>query len=143
MKKKISGLIILVLLLVTGCSKNYTAIPYNKFLSTFDDYKEYKVINKSTVDEGIYEKSYEVGNGKISFYYLEFSSSKKAEEYMDLSYNNESFKYKKEKNYIVAKRKISKLYIKAIKVEKIVIIGMGNKYLNRFEINKIFKQMNL
>lgn len=142
MKKRIL-IIFFIMFIITGCSKSYTSIPYNKFLATFENRKEYKVINNSSVSEGIYKKNYEIGNGKVSFYYLEFDSNKKAKEYMNLSYKNKNFHYKKEENYILVKRKFSKLYIKAINVDNIIIIGMSNKFKDRFEINKIFKEFEL
>lgn len=142
MKNKIL-LVFLILISLTGCTKSYTSVPDNKFLSTFENRKEYKLVNNSVNSEGIYKKSYEIGNGKISFYYLEFSTNKKAKDYMKLSYKNRNFHYKEKDNYIIAKRKISKLYIKAIKVDNIIIIGMSNKFKDRFEVNKIFKEFNM
>lgn len=130
-------------LTLTGCTKELVAIPENKFISTLKDQKDYKLINNSNTSKGIFEKSYEMGNGNISFYYLEFSSKKKAKEYMELSYHSKNFNYSKEKNYIIAKKKISKVYVKAIQVDNIIIIGMGNKFTDRFKVNKIFRNFDM
>ena len=143
--KKVFKILILAFALftLTGCTKELVAIPENKFISTFKDKKDYKLINNTNTSQGIFEKSYEMGNGNVSFYYLEFSSKKKANEYMKLSYDSKSFNYRKKANYIIAKKKLSKIYIKAIKVDNIIIIGMGNKFKDRFEVNKIFRNFNM
>lgn len=144
MKKKINGLLVLfIILLLTGCGHEYNSIPANTFLAAFKDKDDYKVIDKTSTDQGIYKKSYEVGNGNISFYYLEFETKKQAAEYMELSYKNRNFHYSQTNNHIYAKRKISKIYIKAIKVNKMVIIGMSNKFFDRFKVDKIFRELKL
>lgn len=145
MKKRIKIIVLLITLVffITGCSSNYSEIPYNKFINTFKNEKNFKMINNTSINRGIYEKSYEIGNKKITFYYLEFKSSKEAENYVNLSYKNNNFHYKKKDNYIIATRKISKLYIKAVKVGKIVVIGISEDFFDRFKVNKFFKKMGL
>lgn len=145
MKKKIIGLLLIFVfsMFLTGCKNNYTPVPSNKFLSVFKNKEKYQVIDKTKIETGIYKKSYEVGNGNITFYYLEFSTVKDARNYMRLSYKNKNFHFNSNKKYIVAKRKLSKLYIKAIQVDKMIVIGMSNKFFDRFKVNKIFNEMDL
>ena len=143
MKKNIKVILILFMtIILTGCTKDYTAISYSKFISEFNDKKDYEIIDKTLINEGVYKRSYEAGNGNCTFFYFEFENEKDANSYMKTNYkDNDSFSYKDEDNYIIAKTKSLKNYVKIIKVDNTVIIGKSEKFFDRFSINKIYKEL--
>lgn len=143
MKKNIKVILTLfIVIILTGCSKDYTAISYSKFISEFDNRENYNIIDKTSINQGIYKRSYEAGNGDLNFFYLEFNDNKEAKSYMKRNYkDNDEFSYNNEKDYAVAKTKLSKRYIKVINVDNVVIIGKSEKFFDRFSVNKIYKEL--
>lgn len=134
-------LIMIFIMILTGCSKNYSAINYSKFLGEFNNKKEYTIIDKTVIDEGVYKRSYEAGNSKYTFFYFQFNNKKEAKNYMVKNYKNKKhFSYKEKESYNVAKTNIDD-YLIAIQTDDIVIIGQGKNFLSRFQINKIIKEI--
>ena len=145
MRKNLKAfLILLISIILTGCNKNYEVVSYSKFLGEFNSKKSYSIIDKTKTDEGVFKRSYESGNGKITFTYFEFDSAKEAKKYMGETYKkNKDYSYKKNGNYIEVKSKLFDPYTRVIQVDNVVITGKTNKKFDSHSVNKIYKNLGL
>lgn len=144
MKKglKIIALFLLIFV-VTGCNDNYNKVSYREFKGLFNDLNEYEIIDKTIINQGVFERSYEAGNTKYTYYYYEFDNKKNAEDYLSQNYQDEKgYSYKKNNKYTIVKHSMGS-YMKAIRVDNVIIIGQGKNFFDRFEINKIMSKMGV
>lgn len=136
------GLLILICLLaLTGCSKNYNEVSSSKFISTFTN-KKYTIIDHSYETESFFEKNIEAGNKKVTFYYINYNTKKEANKYMNETYKNKNYKYEKTNNGIIATHKGVKNYTKVINVNKTVIIANSRGLFAKFDLKRLLRKLN-
>lgn len=137
-------LILLISIVLTGCNKNYEVVSYSKFLGEFNSKDGYAIIDKTKINEGVFKRSYESGNGNVTFTYFEFDSEKEAKKYMSETYKkNKDYSYKKNDDYIEVKSKLFDPYTRVIQVDNVVITGKTSKKFDSHSVNKIYKNLGL
>ena len=91
MKKILKGLFLLLfIVLLSACTKDYKAITYTKFIETFNDESGYLVNNSTSSFEDRFERFIEAAGKNNQFIFYEFKTEKDARQYAV-----ENYKYRK------------------------------------------------
>ena len=139
--KKIIKIISLILIVVlsTSCVKNIQKISYTDFNQYFSKDNKYTILDK-TYQYGINTRRYiEAGNGNIQVLYIEFDSSKKAENYVKDNYSK-NYKVKKYKKYTYVKSNKG-TYLRLYRVNNIIVLGRTNNKKYKRELKKVLKDL--
>ena len=79
MKKILKGIFILLfIVLLSACTKDYKAITYTKFIETFQEEEGYIVNNSSSQQSDKYERFIEASGKNNQFTYMEFKDEEEA-----------------------------------------------------------------
>ncbi len=134
-------LIIFGIFVLTGCTKNYKAITYTKFIETFSKKTDFIVENQTLKYENLFERCIEVSGINTEFTFLEFKSEEAARKYMLDNYKeSKDYKLKDKKKYMTVDYKVNK-YMHIIQIDKIVITGQTPVASNKKEVKNIFKEL--
>lgn len=133
--------IIFILVLFSGCAKDYKKLTYTAYNEYFNAKKGYVVLDHST-DFGLNViRSLEAGNGDIQIMYMEFSDDKEAINYIKKSYDNtDKYKVKMKDDYSIIKSNKGS-YFKLYRVDNIIVYGMAQDKKNKKEVNNILKDL--
>ena len=127
-------------LFLTGCTKNYVALTYTKFVETFNKKSEY-IVKDMTLQTAAFDKAYVAGIGDIQYIYYEFDTVDNAKDYVKVNYDNrDGYSYKDKGTYIEVVC-TNNMYFRLIQVDKMIIIGTSDNYNDKGEINKILKEL--
>ena len=142
MKKILKGLFILLfIVLLSACTKDYKSITYTKFTEYFKTESEYLVNNNSYLVDDKFERFIEASGKNNQFIYYEFDSEESAREYVEVNYKNrKGYSYKDKKDYITVKN-TKNGYFQLIQIDKTVIIGNTNIKSNKKEIKRVLKNL--
>lgn len=142
MKRVFKGIFILLfIILLSACTKDYKAITYTKFIETFKQEADYLVNEKTSIVDNEFERYIEASGKDNQFIFYEFKTEKEAREYVSLNFKDKkNYKYKDKKNYITVKSTKDR-YFYLVQVDNIVIIGNTDIKSNKKEINRIFKNL--
>lgn len=137
MKKILKGLFILLfIILLSACTKDYKEISYTKFIDTFQE--EGYLVNDSYKDDR-YARYIEASGKSSQFIFYEFESEEEARKYVKEDYSNKKYyTYKDKKDYITVKCKKDR-YFYLVQIGKTVIVG--NTKSNKKEINRMMKKL--
>ena len=141
--KRVFGvfLIIISIIVLTGCTKNYKAITYTNFIEFFNKKANFIVDNQTLKYEDKFERFIEVSGENTEFTYIEFKSEEAARKYMIDNYQSlKEYKLKDKEKYMTVEYKINK-YMRIIQIDKIVIYGQTPVASNKKEVKKIFKEL--
>ena len=141
MKKILKGLFLLLfIVLLSACTKNYKPITYTKFIETLRE-EGYMINNSTNILNDNYDRYIEAAGKNNQFIYYEFKTEEKAKDYVETNYKGKKyFKYKDKKKYSTVK--ITKdRYFYLIQVDRMVLIGNTNIKSNKKEINRMFKKL--
>lgn len=136
--KRIKYIFVLMIgvLLLSGCGKNYKPITYTKFIENFNDSEKFYVTDDTLKYESIFERFIEVNGLNTEFTYMEFKTESEAKKYVKNNYENNSYyKYKTSGNSIVITRNQNK-YVYGVQVDKIFVIGQTPNKKYKSEVNK-------
>lgn len=141
MKKILKGIFILLfIVLLSACTKDYKAITYTKFIETFQE-EGYIVNNSSSQQSDKYERFIEASGKNNQFTYMEFKDEEEARNYVKTNYSKKkNYKYKDKKNYITVKS-TKERYFSLIQIDKIVIVGNTYTKSNKKEVNRMLKKL--
>lgn len=142
MKKILKGLIfIFTIIIITGCTKNYSSITYTKFNEVLNEQKGYMVSNQTNKYADKFERCLEAVGNNNQFLYYEFKTTEQAKKYIEDNYKGrKKYRFKDKKKYITVKC-TKDMYFYAIQIDKSVIIGSSNIKKNKKEIKTIFKAL--
>ena len=95
MKKILKGIFILLfIVLLSACTKDYKAITYTKFIETFQE-EGYIVNNSSSQQSDKYERFIEASGKNNQFTYMEFKDEEEARNYVKTNYSKKYTKIRK------------------------------------------------
>ena len=134
-------LIVLSILLLCACKKDYSAITYKRFIAKMSDDLSYSVTDKSLSYEGIYERYISASKEGSIFLFIEFEDKDSAEKYMKDNYKDQKgYSYKEEKDYIVVTNSKNG-YVKIVQMDNVVISGSTEIASNKSDVKKAFKEL--
>lgn len=136
-----SVLIIVSVLFLAGCKKDYSSITYKRFVEKMSDELNYSVTDSTLDYEDVYQRYYSAIKDDVVINYIEFESEEKAKEYMKTNYYKQKYySYKDNDDYSTAKyTKIGYLYV--IQVDNMVIKGSTDKNTKTSVVKKVFKEL--
>ena len=142
MKKILKGLFLLLfIVLLSACTKDYKAITYTKFIEVFKAEEGYLVNNETSIVDDKFNRYIEASGKNNQFIFYEFDTEKAARNYVKLNYKNkDGFKYKDKIDYITVKSTKDR-YFYLLQVDKTIIIGNTEIKSNKKEINRMFKKL--
>lgn len=142
MKKILKGLLILLLIvMLSACKKDYKAITYTTFIENFKDESGYLVNDSSLNVDDMYERLIESSGKNNQFIFYEFKTEEKARKYAEVNYKNrKGFNYRDKKDYIIVKNNKDG-YFQLIQIDKTIIVGNTAVKSNKKEIKRIFKKL--
>lgn len=134
-------IIVVGILLLAGCSKDYKKLSYTTYNEYFNKKDGYIIIDHSNNYGLEVIRSLEAGNGTIQVIYIEFKDSAEADNYIKNSYEtNENYKINKKDKYTVVKSTKGK-YFKLYKVDNVLVYGTSQDKKDKKEINSILKDL--
>ena len=134
-------LIVLSVLLLCACKKDYSTLTYKRFTSKMSDDLSYSVTDKSLSYEGIYERYISASKEGSLFLFLEFESEKDAKKYMEDNYSKQKgYSYKSTDDYIVVTNSKGG-YVKLIQVGNVIISGSTEDSKYKTDVKKAFKEL--
>lgn len=141
MKRIYVLLLTLGVLLLVGCTKDYKAIAYTKFVKTFENDSNYILDNQSLKYENQYERFLDATGEKTKYYFYEFKTKEEARDYMISNYKDrDGFKFK-DKNKYIEVIKNDEIYFQIIQVDNIIVSGTANSSKDKKEVLNIFKKL--
>lgn len=142
MKRVLKGLFILLFVIIlSACTKNYKPITYTKFIETFKAEMDYLVNNESNIFDDRFERYIEASGKNNQFIFYEFKTEEAAREYVETNYKTDKeFKFKDKKEYIIVKSTKNR-YFYLVQIDNIVLLGNTDIKSNKKEIMRIFKKL--
>ena len=134
-------LIVLSVLLLCACKKDYSAITYKRFSAKMSDDLSYSVTDKSLSYEGIYERYISASKEGSLFLFIEFEDKDAAEKYMKDNYKDaKGYSYKEEKDYITVTNSKNG-YVKIVQIDNVIISGSTEQSTYKSDVKKAFKEL--
>lgn len=134
-------LIVLSILLLCACKKDYSAITYKRFSAKMSDDLSYSVTDKSLSYEGIYERYISASKEGSLFLFIEFEDKDAAEKYMENNYKDaKGYSYKEEKDYTVVTNSKNG-YVKIVQIDNVIISGSTEQSTYKSDVKKAFKEL--
>ena len=142
MKKIFKGLFVfLILVLFSGCAKDYKEITSTKFMETLRNEKGYLVNTHTPIYDSNIETSISASGENVQFLFFEFGSEKEAKDYVTKNYkDSDGYKFKDYDKYIEVKN-TKNGYFYLLQINKIVISGNSDIKSSKKEIKNIFKKL--
>lgn len=133
--------IVLSVLVLSACKKDYNAITYKRFVEKLGDELNYPITDNTLLYQGVYQRNYTAIKDDVMFIFYEYESADKAKEFMKKNYEDKKYyTYTSKDNYSTVKySKRGYLYI--VQVDNIIISGSSEKDTNKSEIKKVFKEL--
>lgn len=134
-------LIVLSVMLLCACKKDYNPITYKRFTAKMGDDLSYSVTDKSLSYEGIYERYISASKEGSIFLFFEFESVEKAKEYMEKNYKDtKNYSYKEKDDYTIVKNTKGG-YTKLVQVGNVIISGSTTEKKYNSDVKKAFKEL--
>ena len=134
-------IIVLSIVMLCGCSKDYSSITYNKFVEKMHSELEYSITDNTLVYQNIYQREIEANKDGVLFQYIEFETEEDAKGFVKKNYyNKKHYSYKSTDDYTVVTNSKSG-YKKIVQVDNMVIIGTTNSKSYKSDIKKAFKKL--
>lgn len=134
-------IIVLVILALTGCNKNYEKVSYTDYQEYFNNKSGYIIQDHSSEYEINIRRYLEAGNGNVQVYYIEYAKEEDAIEYIEKFYlEKDGYKVKLNDKYSYVKSTKDK-YQKVYRVNNVIIdaLTLDKKY--KKEVNNILKDL--
>ena len=133
--------IILSLVFLSSCGKNYEKLTYTDYLEYFNKKSGYTIQDRSDEYEINIRRYLEAGNGNVQVYYIEYAKEEDAIEYIENAFlDKDGYKVKLNDNYSYVKSTKGK-YQKVYRVNNVIIdvLTLDKKY--KKEVNNILKEL--
>lgn len=142
MKKILKGLLILLLVVtLSACKKDYKAITYTTFIESFRETSDYLINDSTSYVDDKFERLIEASGKNNQFIFYEFKTEEQARKYAEVNYKNrKGFNYRDKKDYIIVKN-TKDGYFYLIQIDKTIIIGNTSIKSNKREIKRVFKKL--
>ena len=134
-------LIMITILIMIGCGKNYEKLTYTDYQEYFNNKTGYVIQDNSSLYEINIRRYLEAGNGNVQVYYIEYAEEEDAIKHIEDSYlDKDGYKVKLKDNYSYVKSTRDK-YQKIYRVDNIIInaLTLDKKY--KKEVNSILKDL--
>ena len=127
-------------LFLTGCTKNYVALTYTKFVETFNK-KEGYVVKDMALQNPSFSRYYVAGIENVQFIYYEFETVEKAQEYVKSNFDNrDGYSFKDKGTYMEVTCSDGQYY-RLIQVDKMVLIGTSENNSDKGTINDVLGEL--
>lgn len=136
-----SLLIIISVLFLSACKKEYSSITYKRFTEIMSDELNYTVTDKSVDYQNTYNRYISASKEGIVFIYYEFEDEDSAKDYVKRNYDKKKYySYKSKDDYSIVK--YSKLgYAYLVQVDNMVIIGSTEEDTYKKDVKKAFNEL--
>lgn len=132
---------IIVIFVLSGCTKKIDRLSYTTFNEYFSKNKEYSINDTSNQYDINVRRYIEAGDGNIQVYYIEFSDSKKADEHIkNIFLIDKSNKIKRKKDYVYIKNTKGK-YMQLYQTDNVIVIGLTNNKKYKSQVKKVLKDL--
>lgn len=142
MKKIFKGLFILLfLVLLSGCKKDFKEITYSTFMETLRNEKGFLVNTYTPIYDSNIEKSISASSENSQFLFFVFGNKEQAKSYVEKNYKDfKGYKFKDYGDYIEVKS-TKDGYFYLVQINKTVIRGRSDFKKSKKEIKNIFKKL--
>lgn len=130
--------LMIIVIIISGCSKKIEKISYTEFNEYFSNKKGYNIVDTTGNYDIDIRRYLEAGEGNFQIFYIEFDNEKNADKYIEDMYKNNKIKVYKKYTYI---KNNKKEYLRLYKIDNVIVLGKTTNKKYKRQMKKVLKDL--